>query len=61
MLVFYDNQAFPEAAVKASWQARQFLISVQIWSFYGKDLQAQFFFIVWKKKTHLSQSAGSFW
>lgn len=59
MLVFYDNQDFPEASIKASWQTRQFLISVKILSFYHKDLKAQLFFFC-EEKTHLSQSAGSF-
>lgn len=58
-MLVYDNQDFPEAAMKASWQVRQFLISVQILSFYDKDLKAQFFFYC-EKKPHLSQSAGSF-
>lgn len=35
-MLVYDNQDFPEAAMKASWQVRQFLISVQILSFYDK-------------------------
>lgn len=48
-MLVYDNQDIPEAAMKASWQARQFLISVQILSFYDKDLKAQFFFIARKK------------
>lgn len=47
-MLVYDNQDFPEAAMKASWQVRQFLISVQILSFYDKDIKALFFFIVRK-------------
>lgn len=43
-MLVYDNQDFPEAAMKASWQARQFLISVEILSFYDKDLKALFFY-----------------
>lgn len=43
-MLVYDNQDFPEAAMKASWQVRQFLISVQILSFYDKDIKAFFFF-----------------
>lgn len=60
-MLVYDNQDFPEAAMKASWQVRQFLISVQILSFYDKDIKALFFFFFYcEKKPHLSQSAGSF-